>query len=142
MKYVIVYWSRFGNNKKIVDSMEQKLKALGEVIVIKAGTPEAGKLPDADIYIFSAAAERFSIQTDMKNLMKNLHGMEGKKYALINTHALKFKSWLGKMNKLLAKSGMTKVAEINFRMGDGTKDGNGLPEGWESKLDQFISNFK
>ena len=103
MKYVIIYWSRFGNNKKIVDKLETLLKPKGGVTVIKAGTPEAAKLPDADIYIFSAAAERFSVQTDMKNLMTNLRGMEGKKYALINTHALKFKSWLGRMNKLLKR---------------------------------------
>ena len=140
MKYVIIYWTRHGNNKKIVDYLAGKLQ--GDVKIIKAGTPEAGKLPDADIYIFSAAAEKFSIQADMKKLMKGLRNMEGKKYALINTHALKFKSWLGRMDKLLAKSGMTKISEIDFRMGDGTNEGNGLQEGWEAKLDTFCVKLK
>ncbi len=141
MKYAIVYWSRFGNNQKIVSALEPMLAGKGQVTVIKAGTPEAAKLPDADVYIFSAAAERFSIQTDMKKLMKDLRGMEGKKYALINTHALKFKSWLGRMNKLLAKSGMTRIAETAFLMGPGTDKGNGLGAGWEKQLEEFAGKL-
>jgi len=135
MKYVIVYYSRFGNNKKLVEHLAQDLMKKGQVQVLSADKAEP--LPPADVYIFSAAAERFSIQSDMKKLMKNLHSMEGKKYAIINTHALKFKSWLGRMDKLLAKSGMTKLAEVDFRMGTGTDKGSGLPEGWEKRLDEF-----
>jgi flavodoxin len=141
MKYAIIYWSRFGNNMKIVEKLELLLKPKGEVNIIKAGTPEAAKLPDADVYIFSAAAEKFSIQADMKKLMKSLRGMNGKKYAIINTHALKFKNWLGRMDKLLKNSGMTKVAEADFIMGDGTDKGNGLVDGWEKKLAGFAGKL-
>jgi len=141
MKYIIVYWSRFGNNKRIVDALEPMLAKKGTVTVVKAGTPEAAKLPPADVYIFSAAAEKFSIQTDMKKLMKGLRGMEGKKYAIINTHALKFKNWLGRMDKLLKKSGMTKVAEAAFYMGPGTDKGKGLGEGWEKQLEEFAGKL-
>ena len=139
MRYVIVYWSRFGNNKRIADKLETVLKSKGPVQVILAADPV--KLPDADVYIFSAAAEKFSIQSDMKRLMKNLRGMEGKKYAIINTHALKFKNWLGRMDKLLSKSGMAKVAEIAFLMGPETDKGKGLGEGWERELETFAVKF-
>ena len=141
MRYVIVYWSRFGNNKRIVEKLEGLLKPKGTVQVFEAGTPGAAKLPDADVYIFSAAAEKFSIQGDMKKLMKNLRGMEGKRYAIINTHALKFKSWLGRMGKLLKASGMAKVAEVDFRMGPGTDKGKGLGHGWEEKLAEFAGKL-
>ena len=139
MKYVIIYYSRFGNNKKIVEHLAQILMKKGQVQVLTAD--KANPLPSADVYVFSAAAERFSIQTDMKALMKNLSGMEGKKYAIINTHALKFKSWLGRMDKLLAKSGMSKVAEVDFRMGEGTDKGTGLAEGWEKRLEEFAGKI-
>ena len=139
MKYVIIYWSRFGNNRKIVEHLAKALMPKGEVqTIVAAGSV---KLPQADVYVFSAAAERFSIQEDMKKLMFGLHGMEGKKYALINTHALGFKNWLGRMEKLLSKSSMAKIATIDFRVGQGTKEGNGLPEGWEKRLDEFAGKI-
>lgn len=139
MKYVIVYWSRFGNNRKIAVHLETLLKPKGEVITLVAA--DSVKLPQADVYVFSAAAERFSIQEDMKKLMSGLRGMDGKKYVLINTHALGFKNWLGRMNKLLSKSGLTKLAETDFRVGEGTKEGNGLPQGWEKKLEEFANRI-
>lgn len=139
MKYVIVYYSRYGNNKKIVEHLSHILMKKGQVQVLTADKAEP--LPPADVYVFSAAAERFSIQEDMKKLMKGLGGMEGKKYAIINTHALKFKSWLGRMDKLLSKSGMAKIAEIDFRMGAGTDKGNGLGEGWEKRLEEFAGKI-
>lgn len=139
MKYAIIYYSRFGNNKKIVEHLAQILMKKGQVQVLTADKTKS--LPPADVYVFSAAAERFSIQSDMKTLMKNLIGMEGKKYAIINTHALKFKSWLGRMDKLLSKSGMAKIAEIDFRVGDGTKKGSGLAEGWEKRLEEFAGKL-
>jgi len=139
MDYVIVYWSRYGNNTKIVERLEALLKPKGGVQVVKAGDGVA--LPSADVYVFSAAAERFSIQSDMKNLMSGLRGMEGKKYAIINTHALGIKNWLGRMDKLLSKSGMSKIAETDFRVGAGTDKGEGLPEGWEKKLEEFAGKL-
>ena len=51
------------------------------------------------------------------------------------------KSALPKMEKILSKKNMVKAAEINFRIGDGVKEGNGLPEGWEAKIDDFSSKL-
>lgn len=141
MKYAIIYWSRFGNNRKIAEHLSKALEKKGTVEILTADRADPNALPAADIYIFSAAAEKFSIQSDMKKLMKSLRNMDGRKYAVINTHALGFKSWLGRMNKLLSKSGMAKAAEIDFRVGDGTDKGNGLPGGWEKRLDDFAAKL-
>lgn len=141
MKYAIIYWSRYGNNRKIAEHLAKTLGKKGEVIVMTADKADPKALPAADIYVFSAAAEKFSIQSDMKKLMGNIRGLDGRKYAVINTHGLGFKNWLGRMNKLLSGSGMAKAAEIDFRVGEGTDKGNGLPPGWENKLDEFAAKL-
>ena len=140
MKFVIVYWSRYGNNKKIVDYMAEKLQ--GEVQIFKTDETDPTKMPDADYYIFSAAAEAFQLQKSMKVFMKNIENMDGKKYGIINTHAMKKKNWLKKMEKPLAKKSMIKVAEIDFAMGKNCEAGDGLQEGWEAKLDEFCTKLK
>lgn len=140
MRYVIAYWSRFGNNERIAKHLAGLLGRKGEAVLVKAGTPGADKLPKADVYVFCAAAERFSISSPMKSLMKGLSSMDGK-YAIINTHGLKFKSWLGRMDKLLKRSGLRKVAELDFVMGEGTDKGKGLPEGWEPRLAELAGKL-
>ena len=140
MKYVIVYWTRFGNNKKIVDYLAGKLQ--GDVKVFKTNEADPAKMPEADFYIFSSAAEAFRLQKNMKQFMKNLENMNQKKYGIINTHAMKKRNWLKKMEKLLAKKKMIKVAEVEFRMEGDVDKAEGLQDGWESKLDNFCSKLQ
>jgi len=139
MKYVIVYWSRFGNNKKIVDALEPLLKKKGDVQVFKAIEVNSAKMPDADYYIFSAAVEALMIQLDMKILMKNIEDLDGKKYGIINTY--KNRNKLKKMEKLLNKKKMIKIAEVDFAMGENFKAGKGLQTGWEGKLQEFAGKL-
>ena len=137
MKYVIVYWSRYGNGKKVVENLATKLKKKGATTqIFKTDEVDPTKMPEADLYIFSAPTEAFNIQKNMRKLMKNLEGVAGKKYGIINTHAMK-KDRLHKMEKLLSKKNMVKVAGLNFRVGDEANTGNGLPEGWQAKVDVF-----
>ena len=78
----------------------------------------------------------------MKTFMKKLKGMEGKKYGIINTHGMK-KDRLEKMEKLLSKKKMIKVANVEFHVeGDGVQTGNGLMKGWEGKLDEFAGKLE
>ena len=91
--------------------------------------------------VMSVDLEAFRIQVNMRRFMKGLSGMEGKKYGIINTHAMKSKNWLPKMEKMLVKKKMVKVAEVDFHMGDGTEQGSGLQEGWEAKLDGFAGKL-
>lgn len=137
MKYVIVYWSRFGHNKKIVNYLAEKLnekKAETHILTTDEANPAA--LPEADLYIFSAAAEAFNLQKNMRTFMKNLEGMNGKKYGIINTHGMD-KNRLSKMEKLLSNKNMVKVASVDFKVGKDIKSGNALIDGWEAKIDYF-----
>jgi len=142
MKYVIVYWSRYGNGKKVVDSLATLLKKKGgetQIFTTDEANPKA--LPPADTYIFSASTEIHNLQKNMRKFLKNLRGMEEKKYGIINTYGLK-KSRLDKMEKLLSKKKMIKVAGMEFHVeGDGVQSGNGLMNGWETKLDEFAKKL-
>ena len=143
MKYVIVYWSRYGNGKKIVDHLSEKLKAKNaETQIFKTDEADPTAMPDADMYIFSAPAEVFNVQKNMRKFMKNLNEMEDKKYGIINTHVMKNKNWLPKMEKILSKKNMIKVAGIDFQIGkDGQQIGEGHMEGWKENLDRFVKEL-
>jgi flavodoxin len=141
MRYVIVYWSRYGNGKKIVENLTGKLKNKAEEVkVFKTDEADPKSMPEADLYVFSAPTEAFNIQKNMRSFMKNIQGLEEKKYGIINTHSMN-KNWLNKMEKLLSKKSMVKVAAVDFQVGKNAQTGNGLPEGWESKLDEFAGKL-
>lgn len=138
MKYVMIYWSRYGHNKQIVDYLNETLSEKGhEASVFKTEDTDPGSLPDADVYVFSASAEAFRVQKNMRNFMKKLSGMQGKNFAIINTHGMKRKSWLKSMDKILSKKGMKKIAETDFVIGKGQETGEGFQDGWEEKLKKF-----
>jgi len=142
MKYVIYYWSRYGNGKKIVNALSEKLKEKNaETKIYNTEEADPKSIPNADLYIFSAPAEAFNVQKNMRKFMKKLEGMEKKEYAIINTHGMKKKNWLGKMEKLLTKKDMVKIAELDYHVVDGYQTGNGLPKGWEEKLNQFTEKI-
>ncbi len=101
---------------------------------------DPSKMPEADLYVFSAPTEAFNVQKNMRKFMKNLEGMNGKKYGIINTHGQK-KDRLPKMEKLLAKKNMVMVAGLDFQVVDGYRNGNGLPSGWEAKLERFVGKL-
>jgi flavodoxin len=138
MRYVIVYWSRYGNNKRIVDYVAQALKNRGaETQVFKTDEVDFSAFPQADVYIFSAPAEAFNLQRNMRKFLKNLQGLDGKKYGIINTHGMN-RNWLSTMEKLLSKKMMVKAASVEFHVGKDAQTGNALMEGWEEKLDEFV----
>jgi len=142
MKYVIVYFSRFGNGKKLVERLAGKLKEKnGTVQLFKVDEVDPGAMPEADVYVFSAAAEALSLQRDMKTFMNNLKGMDGRNYGIINTHGMK-KNRLDKMEKILSKKNMVKLAGVEFHVeGNNVQTGNGLPSGWEARVDEFAGKL-
>ena len=141
MNYVIVYWSRYGHNKKIINYLAEKLKEKkAETQILTTDEADPTALPEADLYIFSAAAEAFNLQKNMRTFMKNMEGMNGKKYGIINTHGMD-KDRLYKMEKLLSKKNMVKVAGVDFKVGKDIKSGNALMEGWESKVEEFAGKL-
>ena len=141
MKYVIVYWSRYGNGKKIVDKLVVKLKEKNiETQVFKTDEADPNFMPEADLYLFSAPTEAFNVQKNMRKFMKRLEGMQNKKYGIINTHGMD-RNLLPKMEKLLSKKNMVKVAGVDFQIGKNANTGEGLLEGWETKLDEFVNRL-
>jgi len=141
MNYTIVYWSRYGNGKKIVDYLAGKLEAKkGKIQVFTIDEADPTNLPNADVYVFSAPTEAFSVQRDMKKFMKGLEGLDQKKYGIINTHGMK-KSALPKMEKILSKKNMVMVAGVDFQVGDGVKTGDGLKDGWQADIDSFAQKL-
>jgi flavodoxin len=141
MKYTIVYWSRYGHNKKIVNYLSEKLKekkAETQILTTDEADPRA--LPEADLYVFSAAAEAFNLQRNMRTFLKNLEGLNGKKYGIINTHGMD-KNRLPKMEKLLSNKNMVKVADVDFKVGKDIKSGNALMDSWETKIDKFAEKL-
>ena len=142
MNYVLLYWSRFGHNKKIVEYIKEKLTNQGyEVKMYKTDEADPTNLPSADMYVFSASAEAFRLQRNMRIFMKKMKNMENKKFAIINTHGMKKKNWLKSMKKILAKKNMDEIAEIDLRIGDGQEKGEGLSDDWQDKIDEFIDKI-
>jgi menaquinone-dependent protoporphyrinogen IX oxidase len=141
MNYVIVYWSRYGNGKKIVDYLAVKLnEKKGEAQIFKTDEADPTAMPEADLYVFSAATEAFNIQKNMRKFIKKLRGMEENKCGIINTHAME-RNCLHKMEALLAKKKMVRVAGVDFKVGKDANTGNGLIEGWEAKIDEFVEKL-
>ena len=141
MNYVLVYWSRYGNGKKIVNTLAEKLKDKGnDIKILKTDDANPSELPDADFYVFSAPTEAFNIQKNMRSFLKKMQAMDGKKCAVINTHGMK-RDWLGKFEKLVTKKNMDIVASIDFQMGKQVNDGNGLEGDWEEQLNVFAQKL-
>lgn len=143
MKYVIFYWSRFGHNKKIATTLSEKLSKKGkDTKVFNVDEADPTNVPKADMYVFSAAAEAFRVQKHMRKFMKKLEGLEGKKFAIINTHGMKSKNWLKGMEKLLVKKDMVKVADTDFQIGkEGQEQGQGFIGDWKEKLEDFADEL-
>jgi flavodoxin len=141
MKYTIVYWSRYGNGKKIVEYLGGQLKKKGgDIQILKTDEADPAALPTSDVYIFSAPTEAFNVQRNMRLFMKKLQGVDGKKYGIINTHGMN-RNWLSKMEKLLSKKNMEMVAGVDFQVGKEANTGNGLMAGWEAKVDEFAGKL-
>ncbi len=142
MDGVIVYWSRYGNGKRVIGHLENRMKEMGiNTQVMKTDSADPTKMPDADFYVFSSPTEAFRVQKNMRKFMKKLERMEGKNYGIINTHGMK-RNWLKSMEKVLSKKKkMNKVASIDFKVGKKADTGNDLPKGWEMELDEFVEKL-
>ncbi len=137
MNGVIVYWSRYGNGRRVVYHLADGLKKRGiPVRVLSPDKVDPKRMPEADFYVFSSPTEGFRVQRNMRRFMKKLERMDKKKYGIINTHRVK-KNWLKNMESILSKKNMVKLAALEFRLGKESEKGNGLPTGWEKKIDRF-----
>jgi flavodoxin len=141
MKYVIVYWSRYGHGKKLVTYLAEKLNDKKiETKIFRTEEVDPASMPEADLYVFSAPAEAFSLQRTFKGFLKRLEGMDNKKYGIINTHGMD-KNRLGQMEKILNGKNMVKIAEVDFKVGKNIKNGNAFLEDFKPKIDKFAGKL-
>jgi flavodoxin len=143
MKVVIVYSSRYGNGKKCVDFVYARLKTKGhDVQILNAPKSDPAQIPLADLYVFSGATEAFGIAKDLQKYLVDMPVLEGKKYALINTHGMKKARALPKMEKILSgKKEMVKIGQTDFLVGKDANTGNGLPQGYQTQLAQWVDGL-
>jgi flavodoxin len=141
MKYVLVYWSRTGINKKIVESLSELLEKKGaETQILTTGESDPCSMPEADVYVFSAPTEAFRIQKNMRLFLKKLTGLQGKKYAVINTHGMK-RNWISSMKKSLDNKQMVFQASVDFIVEKNDDKKLELPSGWEQTLSDFSAKL-
>jgi menaquinone-dependent protoporphyrinogen IX oxidase len=141
MKYVIVYWSRYGHGKKLVTYLAEKLNDKKiETQIFRTEEVDPTSMPEADLYVFSAPAEAFSLQRTFKGFLKRLEGMDNKKYGIINTHGMD-KNRLDQMEKILSKKNMIKVAGVDFKVGKDIKSGNAFLEDYKPKIEEFAKKL-
>ena len=142
MKYVIVYWSRYGNGKKVVEQLSKILEEKGnETTILTTDQANPTSMPECDRYVFSAPTEMMNVQKNMRKFIKKLHGVNNCRYGIINTHETKGINRLKKMEKMLSKKEMKMIAGMNFKIGKGVKQAEGLPEGWEKEVVRFAEKL-
>lgn len=143
MECVIIYWSRFGHGEKITGYLAEKLQEYEiNTKTFKANDVDPKKTPEADLYIFSSPTEMLRIKKQMKKIMKKLDNLQGKKYGIINTHAMK-KDRLKNMEKILKKKEMEKIGELEFQIDKKKSEkGEGLPENWQARVEQFVKRLE
>ncbi len=142
MRCVIIYWSRYGHGKRLVNYLSRNLKENDvKTKIFNPSELEPDNIPQADLYIFSTPTEAFRIKRDMRKFMKKIEGLEDKPYGIINTHSMK-RDWLNSMEKILKKKKMKKLTEVDFKIGkEGVEDGKALPSNWKNDLDRFAKEL-
>ena len=140
MNICILYYSTFGNGKKLMDHLESILKGKGHVVtllpVIELKPPT---LPPADLYFFSTPTHMGGPPGKMKRFLKKMEVGEGSgKYALVSTCMdLKAKT-LMKMENLLLQKKMNKITEGLLFLVTGMK--GPLKDGYQQKLEDYASD--
>jgi flavodoxin len=141
MKVLILYESRFGNGKKLCEQLKELFISKGHdaetFSVIDTGP---GKLPEADLYVFSAPTRMFMLAPAMKSFLKNFKpSKEGSKYALMTTYLNPQVKALANMEKLLKPKNMVKVTNGFTVKVLGTE--GPMEDGYEKRLEEFAEEL-
>ncbi len=113
MKINILYESKFGNGKKMLDELSQLLKdKKQEVELFKFTETDPGDLPRADLYLFHTPTRQFMLPLGVRSFVKRfVPPGEKAKYALSTTYMDPRTIALKKVDAYLQKKGMVKVTE-------------------------------
>jgi menaquinone-dependent protoporphyrinogen IX oxidase len=160
MKVAVYYHTKYGNNKKIAERINELLKAKGvDVSVQSIDHANPKELPKADLYVFGCGTRMGKPVGAMKRFIKKASKRlpDGTKYALVATHGKETPNKkTGKMppeeeiqrNRrtlpILAETmgaGKTKVAELVILIVYTTGLAGVAEEGWEQKVDAFVAKL-
>lgn len=113
MRINIVYESKFGNGKKMLDELAQLLKdKKNEVEFFKFTETDPADLPAADLYIFHSPTRQFMLPIGVRSFVKKFNPpAEKTKYALSTTYMDPRTIALKKIDAFLQKKGMVKAIE-------------------------------
>ncbi len=111
MKINIIYESRFGNGKKMLDELAQLLKDRGqEVELFKFTETDPGSIPEAGLYLFHSPTRQFMLPLGVRSFVRRFTPPAEKTgYALSTTYMDPRTIALKKMDAYLKKKNMVKV---------------------------------
>lgn len=136
MKINIIYESKFGNGKKMLEKLARLLRDKNqEVELFRFTETDPGSLPRADLYIFHSPTRQFMLPLGVRSFTRKFTPpAEKTKYALSTTYMDPRTIALKKMDDYLQKKGMLKVTE------DLKIEARGLQgplEDYEGKINDF-----
>jgi flavorubredoxin len=113
MKINILYESKFGNGKKMLDELSQLLiDKKQEVELFKFTETDPGEIPQADLYLFHTPTRQFMLPLGVRSFVKRFTPpAEKAKYALSTTYMDPRTIALKKIDAYLQKKGMIKATE-------------------------------
>ena len=113
MKINIVYESKFGNGKKMLEELAGLLEDKGcEVSMFMFTEISPEMLPPADLYLFHSPTRQFMLPPGVRRFIKRFNPPAGNKgYALSTTYMDPRTIALKKMDAYLQKKGMVKVTD-------------------------------
>ena len=113
MKINIIYESKFGNGKKMLDELSQILKdKKQEVELFNFTETDPGDLPQANLYLFHTPTRQFMLPLGVRSFVKRFTPpAEKAKYALSTTYMDPRTIALKKIDAYLQKKGMVKATE-------------------------------
>lgn len=140
MKIQIVFDSKYGNGKRMIEKLAGKLVGQGhEVTMNYVQETKPDKIGFGDLYIFSTPTQVFSPTRKIKKFIKKVKYPEQARYAVITTCATGNPPAIEKMEKMLDKAGLPRVAEGLMIKALEMK---GPLEEYEEKLDKWIVGLK
>jgi len=113
MKINIIYESKFGNGKKMIEELTDILKAKKqEVQLFMFTSTRPDCLPEADLYIFHSPTRQFMLPLGVRSFIKRFRPPDKKaRYSLMTTYMDPRTIALKKMDAFLQKKGMVKAVD-------------------------------
>ncbi|MBC7081372.1 MAG: flavodoxin family protein [Thermoplasmatales archaeon] len=136
MKVCIIYDSKYGNGKKCIDYISELIGKKHKVEIFSADEVKPQNI-EADLYIFSSPTHIGSPTRKIKKILKKI-SKENAKYALMTTCIDEKTKSIEKMEKILSKKGMKKVADVKIKV-NGIK--GPLESNYKEKIEEFLKKI-